>query len=378
MKTVFALLEYFLVCKPSLVGRNHSKQQLLKLPIAVLLLSLLVSSSNVFGQGTVAFLNNSQSLVTSAATGTPLSSGDGIRLALYYADDGITDEASFVQIGLSTGIVINGRFNGGTRTVPTPIPGGWAMIQVRAFEAAYGSTYEEAFAAPPQNGRFALTGKSEIMRVNAADPTEMPPGVPVLLYLYLHPFSVAPRTFPLPQLAISDALVFEGDSGTTNALFEVTLAGGSNLVVSVDFATADNTATAGSDYAASSGTLIFDPGESSKTIVVPVYGDTDVENDEVFGVNLSNPVNAVLKRSQAAGTIYNDDCRTSVALALYPGVTINGCAGKPYQIQVAFDANPNQWSTVTNFILPTTPYLWFDTISPISGQRFYRTVLLPP
>ena len=250
------------------------------------------------------------------------------------------------------------------------------MLQLRAFEISYGSTYEQALAAPPQNGRYALTGKSIILRVDTADPTTVPPQTPPRPNF--PSFTVCPAALPLPQLRIRDALVFEGDDGSTNLEFEVHLIGGSNEVVTVDFTTADNSASSGSDYTLTTGTLSFGPGETVKTIVVPVSGDTDIENDEVVLVNLSNPIHAFVADPQGAGTIYNDDCRTSVALAFYPGVTINGCAGKPYEIQVAFEASPNQWTTVTNFVLPTSPHLWFDTVSPTTGTRYYRTILLPP
>src|SRR5262245_13663863 len=113
-----------------------------------------------FAQGTVGFANGSSSRVYNALTGT--AAGNNIRVALYYAEDGVTNESAFVQIGLSVPLT-SGVIIGGTRTVPTPVPGGWAMIQIRAFEAAYGATYEEAIAAPPQNGRFALRGSSNIL-----------------------------------------------------------------------------------------------------------------------------------------------------------------------------------------------------------------------
>ncbi len=345
--------------------------------MSVLLLTL-ASVTNVLSQGTVNFLNSQSTRITNCSNGAPVGSEQGIRAALYYAPDGVTDERAFVPVGASVAVMA-GIFSGGSRTIPTPVPGGWVMIQIRAFEAAYGSTYEEAYAAPLRNGRYALTGKSNILRVDTGNQGSTPPEPPTsLVNSGLQGFCVASRPLPFPQITISDALVFEGDSGTTNAIFEVTLIGGSNQVVTVDYSTADNSATAGSDYTATSGTLVFNPGESNKTIAVTVSGDTTPENDEVFVVNLSNPTNGILLKAQAAGTIYNDDCRTDVQLAFYPGVTINGCAGKPYRIEVAFQANPNQWTAVTNFVVPTSPYLWFDTISPISGQRFYRTVLLPP
>ncbi len=173
----------------------------------------------------------------------------------------------------------------------------------------------------------------------------------------------ASRGFPLPQLRVSDPLVFEGNHDTTNLVFQVELIGGSNDVVSVDFSTVDHSASGGSDYSSTNGTLVFQPGESNKTVAVTVSSDTTPENDEVVLLILSNPANAIIL-SHGVRTIYSDDCATSVALAFYPGVTINGCAGKPYEIQVAFDSNPNQWTTVTNLVLPSTPYLWVDTIRP--------------
>src|SRR5262249_36379119 len=77
--------------------------------------------------------------------------------------------------------------------------------------------------------------------------------------------------------------------------------------VTVQYATADGTASAGSDYQATSGTLTFAPGETSKTIAVSVIGDIIDESDETFSVNLSAPANAVLGNSQRIGTILDDD-----------------------------------------------------------------------
>ena len=113
---------------------------------------------------------------------------------------------------------------------------------------------------------------------------------------------------PPPALSISPATVVEGNSGTVNALFAVTLLAPSSLPVTVDFATANGTAVAGSDYQATSGTLTFDPGVTDQTITVPVNGDTLDEINETFMVNLSNAVNATLPASpQGVGTIQDDD-----------------------------------------------------------------------
>jgi CSLREA domain-containing protein len=112
-----------------------------------------------------------------------------------------------------------------------------------------------------------------------------------------------------PSLSINDVSVAEGNSGTTNLIFTVTLSAASNLTVNVNYATADGTATtlADNDYQAASGMLSFNPGETTKTITVLVNGDQKFERDETFFVNLTNPVNATISRSQGVGTILNDD-----------------------------------------------------------------------
>jgi methionine-rich copper-binding protein CopC len=112
---------------------------------------------------------------------------------------------------------------------------------------------------------------------------------------------------PVPSVTISDAQMLEGDSGQQAMEFEVTLSESSEETVTVDYATADGTAKAGSDYAAASGTLTFQPGQTSQTVIVSITGDKTVEPDETFTVRLSNPANATLADSQATGTILNDD-----------------------------------------------------------------------
>ncbi len=112
-----------------------------------------------------------------------------------------------------------------------------------------------------------------------------------------------------PTLSINNVSQAEGNSGTTAFIFTVTLSEAASSTVTVDWAAADGTATAGSDYTAGSGTLTFSPGELTKTLTVPVIGDTTVEPDETFVVNLSNPSNATLAQPQGTGTIRNDDSR---------------------------------------------------------------------
>ena len=81
-------------------------------------------------------------------------------------------------------------------------------------------------------------------------------------------------------LSINDASVVEGAAGTTSVVLTVSLSGVTSVPVTVDFATADATASSGSDYVARSGSLSFAPGQTSRTIELAVNGDTSVEPDE--------------------------------------------------------------------------------------------------
>src|SRR5439155_864700 len=101
-----------------------------------------------------------------------------------------------------------------------------------------------------------------------------------------------------PSITINDVSHLEGQSGTTTFIFTVTLSNVSSQTVTVAYATANGTATAGSDYTATSGTLSFSPGATSRQITVNVTGDTTFEDNETFYVNLSNATHATIGDSQ--------------------------------------------------------------------------------
>ena len=92
--------------------------------------------------------------------------------------------------------------------------------------------------------------------------------------------------------------VTEGNTGTVNATFTVTLSAASTATVTVHYATADGTATAGSDYTAASGTVTIPAGQTSATITVAVNGDRLAEPTETFAVNLSAATNATIADGQ--------------------------------------------------------------------------------
>lgn len=111
-----------------------------------------------------------------------------------------------------------------------------------------------------------------------------------------------------PVLSISDTSAAEGDSGTTPFLFTVSLTqpagpGG----VSFDYATADGSANAGSDYVAATSSATIAEGATSVTVSIDVNGDTETEANETFSVDVGNVVGAVTGDVQGLGTINNDD-----------------------------------------------------------------------
>ncbi|WP_146108647.1 calcium-binding protein [Chromatium okenii] len=110
-------------------------------------------------------------------------------------------------------------------------------------------------------------------------------------------------------VSVKGATVKEGQTGTTNAIVTISLSAAANQNVTVDYSTLNGTAEAGSDFTASTGSLTFKVGETSKTVIIPVTADTTVESSETFQVQLANPVNAALspRASLATVTITNDD-----------------------------------------------------------------------
>jgi hypothetical protein len=122
---------------------------------------------------------------------------------------------------------------------------------------------------------------------------------------------------PVPGIGIDSVTAAEGDAGTTPFTFTVSLSNPSAFPITVDFATADGTATtADGDYQAATGTLTFAPGVTTQTVTVTVNGDTKFEPDETFTVRLSNPTNATVAVDTGTGTIISGDVVPSVTLAL--------------------------------------------------------------
>ena len=110
-----------------------------------------------------------------------------------------------------------------------------------------------------------------------------------------------------PFISIEDSSVIEGDSGTVNMEFTVELSQPSTELVTFDYTTIDDSATAGVDYVAQMGQLEFLPGQTQATFAIVVNGDDVEEPYDDFLVSLSNAVGAVIADPSATGTILNDE-----------------------------------------------------------------------
>jgi hypothetical protein len=128
-----------------------------------------------------------------------------------------------------------------------------------------------------------------------------------------------------PTLNAIDVSVTEPTGGSTDAVFTVSLSPTASSAVTVDYATADGTATAPADYAATSGSLTFPPGTGVRTVVVPVVGDALDEPTETFTLALANPLNAAIGDGTATGTIADND--PPVAVSIADALTVEGDGG---------------------------------------------------
>ena len=130
-------------------------------------------------------------------------------------------------------------------------------------------------------------------------------------------------------LAIGNVTITEGSGGgTVTATATVTLTASASTVT-VDWATVDGTAEAGSDYAAASGSLTFAPGETSKTIDITVAADDLWEANEAFRIVLANAVGAQIVDRSGTVTIGNDDARNAPVLNILDARTTEGTGGNP-------------------------------------------------
>lgn len=201
----------------------------------------------------------------------------------------------------------------------------------RGFDLRW-STIDGGGATPISGGVFSLNGTAGQPDAGAASG-----GTFALASGFWYEPDVA-----LPILTVNDVSLAEGNTGTTNFVFTVTLSPAVNQTITVSAQTAPDTATSPSDFTTVAATLLtFDPQVTTQTFTVPVAGDALTEATEQFFANLSSPTNATLADAQGTGTIQNDDGTSSL--------TINNVA-------------------VTEGNVGTTDAIFTVTLSPASGQ----------
>jgi hypothetical protein len=164
---------------------------------------------------------------------------------------------------------------------------------------------------------------------------------------------------PVPGISINDVTLAETNSGTRSFNFFVTLSNRSSKQISVQFATADGSAQAGTDYGAFSGTLTFTPGGSTTRVVtVLVNGDPVVEGDETFFVNLTNPTEATLVDAQGVGTIQNDDLPPVLLLeensSRAAALEVTTLLRDPFPLVRGFNFGPDLRTRISLFALNLT------------------------
>ena len=178
-----------------------------------------------------------------------------------------------------------------------------------------------------------------------------------------------------PALSVADAA---GDEDIGALEFAVSLSGPSGIEVSFSYETADDTATAGSDYAAASGTLMFAPGEVSQTIRVAILDDALHEADEeTFELTLARLVNATAADVSATGTIRDNDLAPPAIAGDLPAALL--CVGgAPYELDLAgyFDGEELRFSAVSSTPLVATATLAGSrlTVAPASEGESSVTV----
>ncbi len=204
----------------------------------------------------------------------------------------------------------------------------------------------------------------EIFNVTLSSPTNATLGTSVGLGTILN-------DDVLSGLVIGDVQVTNVAAGTTTAVFTVSLSPAASSDVTVAFATANETGTAGADYVATSGTLTFTAGVLTRTITVTILGDPLPDETETFLVNLTNPSsNSVLQDGQARGTILPAVPIPNLTF-IGPSQSEGNSGNKPFlftlnlsspatqQIQLAYTTVDGSATTANSDYLPTSGTVTF-------------------
>ena len=282
---------------------------------------------------------------TGAAIVTPGAEGQRTDFArLYITND---DQPSTVTVGLTTGDIVVSEGNSGSQQVP---------VTVALSEVSTGPVTVDYTITSVDFGGTATAGEDFVAATGSVviAPGQTQVRVPVTVYgdtkyegqevFYVKLTSATGAAIVTPgaegqrtdfarlyitnddQLTVVASLnpyeenyFDEGDSGTTIAPVTVTLSGPSSETVTVDYTVDSSLSTAGVDFAAATGTLVFSPGQTEASIPVTIYGDTDYEGEEAVTITLTGATNAVVDPDLLGPTRYykyiyirNDDAAPTV------------------------------------------------------------------
>lgn len=165
---------------------------------SLIAVAALAIAAQTYGQGTVTFVGAN---ITNSLSGALAVAGTTFKVALYWLPDQAspptTADFGPQNVAWTTNLTLAGGANAGVVRITGITPSGApAWFQVRAWEAAYGASYDEALVAPPQGGRPALAGTSNIGRIDTGDPTTVPPGTAPNTALTLKGFTLVPVPEP--------------------------------------------------------------------------------------------------------------------------------------------------------------------------------------
>lgn len=219
----------------------------------------------------------------------------GALNARRYIDITISDATA----GLDTATLIDGAAEFAVLRDGVPLPGVTLADDPTLIS---GATFRYAFSGDFTAGPISIRAFSSSYADNLGN---LNPSGPIGFFV----------VDDLPTLGINAPTVTEGNSGTVNLTFVVSLSYPSDQVVTVGFATQDGTAVAGVDYTAKSGALTFLSGVTSQTVSVVVRGDYLDEADETVLLALSSPVNAKLPVEPGVGTILDNDAAVRISIA---------------------------------------------------------------
>ncbi|MCF2147951.1 hypothetical protein IQ276_016260 [Desmonostoc muscorum LEGE 12446] len=252
---------------------------------------------------------------TTAVTGT-ITNDDFPSITLAVAPSSVTEDGS-------SNLVYTFTRSGNTTNTLTV---NYGVAGTAAFNSDYTQSGAASFTTTTGTVTFAAGASTATLIINPTADTTIESNETVALTLnsgtgYTRGTTTAVTgtitndDFPSINLSANQTIV-EGNTSSQKVSYTVSLSQASSKTVTVKYATANGTATAGLDYTSTAGTLTFNPGEISKIINVPILNDSLNEANETFTLTLTSPTNASLGTTKTVTTTITDTLTSSVSTTL--------------------------------------------------------------